>query len=135
MSKYTGIQKDLDEVLGANQSYWSANNILVSPANVRVDGNYDVLLVPEVLASAMNDHSFQGIGVRGLIIIQIYTKVGIGSLKGFEVADYLDTILQNKTLSRGTKTSTSYVNTKGVDNADTSLYRMDYELPFYKVNS
>jgi hypothetical protein len=51
-----------------------------------------------------------------------------------EIADSLDTLLENKTLTNGTKTAASRLNIMGPDSDNPSLFRGDYEVDFKFFN-
>ena len=51
-----------------------------------------------------------------------------------EIADLLDSILQNKTLENGTKTEASSLQVLGQDRDNPNLFRGDYQVNFTFYN-
>jgi hypothetical protein len=48
------------------------------------------------------------------------------------MANFIDIILENKTLPHGTKLGTSYLNVEGLDPQNKALYSASYIIPFTK---
>jgi hypothetical protein len=47
-----------------------------------------------------------------------------------EISDTLDSVLQNKILTKKTELSTSYLNVEGLDPSNKALYSASYFIPF-----
>ena len=131
MSKYVNIQRDIEEVFAT--SSWTQHNIATYPTNYPSRKKDDEFLKIEVLPLAtLSDYG--RFGVSGLAIIQVYIPANKGSMRLLEIADLIDTVLQNQQLERGTMTGDSYVQILGQDADNPNLFRGDYQVTFKQYN-
>ncbi|MDB4378623.1 hypothetical protein N9Z41_02515 [bacterium] len=68
--------------------------------------------------------------LSGTVIIKIFVEAGEGQSRLMEVAEALDSVLQNKKLTRGTELYTSYLNVEGLDPSNQALTSASYIIPF-----
>lgn len=129
MAKYSDIQKDIEGVFAG--SNWTGNNVSAYPANF-VGGNFGDEFVKLEIIPSRPLPNYGKAGNRGQVIVQIYTQAGKGPSRTYEIADLLDSELQNKTFTNGTQTGTSSLSILGIDNDDKSLFRGDYQISFIK---
>jgi len=122
---YDLILRDVELVFGS--SAWTTNNIKTYPMNYlgNKDSNTEYVLM-NVLPSSSRNYEF---GV-GLIAVKIFVKAGDGQGRLMAIANLLDTVLDNKTLSNGTKLGTSYLTVEGLDPSNKALYSASYIIPF-----
>lgn len=66
----------------------------------------------------------------GLMIIDIFIEAGKGQSRPLQIADALDTLLQNKILTNKTELGVSFLNYEGQDPVNQSLTRYKYTIPF-----
>jgi len=127
---YDLILRDIEEVFGSVS--WTTNNIRTYPMNYlgNKDSNSEYVLM-NVLPSSSSNYAF---GVKketnGLVAVKIFVKAGDGQGRLMAIANLLDTVLDNKTLSNGTKLGTSYLNVEGLDPSNKALYSASYIIPF-----
>jgi hypothetical protein len=131
MSKYTDILSNVETQFATAE--WKATTILAYPVNYTVPTDKSEFVKIEVLHLEGNT-SYGRAGISGKLIIQIYVKVNQGSKRLMEIADLLDTLLQNKRLGNGTDTSESSLAILGVDQDIPDLFRGDYVLDFNHFN-
>ena len=127
MAKYADVLRDVEELFASTA--WTATGIQAYPSNYQGGSFTDEFVRVEVLP-AQPRTSYGSLRVGGQIIVQIYTRAGEGTRRSMEIADLLDTVLQAKTLQRGTQTGTSSLSFLGIDNDDNSLFRADYAISF-----
>jgi len=117
-------------------AYWTTNNIQTFPDNYQGDISNSEYLRVSVLPSTGSVESFgDDLGVRtkqisGLVAIKIFVKAGEGQGRLMAIADLLDNLLQDKTLTNGTKLRMSYLSVEGIDSANSALYSASYFIPF-----
>jgi len=127
---YDLILRDVETVFGS--SAWTVNNIKTYPTNYlgnKKSNNEYVLM--NVLPSSSKNYAY-GVSkeITGLVAVKIFVKAGDGQGRLMAIANLLDTILDNKTLSNGTKLGTSYLTVEGLDPSNKSLYSASYIIPF-----
>ena len=110
---------------------WTDNNITIYPSNYRpksdLPSEYTVL---EILPSKMLDIQYgEEKFVGGMIIVQIYVPVNSGTRRVHEIGDILDSILERQYIGE-VQTSSSYIDIRGNDTDDPSMFRGDYTLSF-----
>lgn len=127
MAKYADVLRDVEEVFASAE--WTSTNITAYPVNYQGGSFSDESVRIEVIPGRPITN-YGDLGVGGQIIIQIYTRAGEGITRTMQIADSLDTVLQAKTLQRGTQTGTSSLSFLGIDNDDNSLFRADYSISF-----
>ena len=127
---YDLILRDVELVFGS--SAWTTNNIKTYPMNYlgNKKSNIEYVLM-NVLPSSSRNYEF---GVKkeitGLVAVKIFVKAGDGQGRLMAIANLLDTVLDNKTLSNGTKLGTSYLTVEGLDPSNKALYSASYIIPF-----
>ena len=126
----TNILSDVESVFATTA--WTSNNIPAYPANYQGDKNNNEYVIVQVLPSSANQITYGGSTKRtsGLIAVKMFVKAGEGSKRLMQIAEVLDNVLQNKTLTNGTRTQASYLETEGLDPANSSLYSASYFIPF-----
>jgi len=127
---YDLILRDVESVFG--DAAWTANNIKTYPMNYlgsKSSSTEYVLL--NVLPSSSENYAF-GVSkeTTGLVAVKMFVKAGDGQGRLMAIANLLDTVLQNKTLSNGTKLGTSYLTVEGLDPSNKALYSASYIIPF-----
>lgn len=131
MSKYTDVVSDIESLFG--NSEWTTNNISAFPANYRVPANQSEFVKIEVLPLRSNS-DFGRFGIEGIVYIQTYVQANNGIRRLMEIADLLDNLLQNKTLTNGTQTRESSLNVLGLDKDSPELFRGDFSVEFINYN-
>jgi hypothetical protein len=127
---YDLILRDIESVFGSDS--WTTNKIKTYPMNYlgNKDSNSEYVLM-NVLPSSSKNYAY---GVKkettGLVAVKIFVKAGDGQGRLMAVANLLDTVLDNKTLSNGTKLGTSYLTVEGLDPSNKALYSASYIIPF-----
>lgn len=131
MSKYANLLSDIEGQFGI--SSWTSNSIKSFPSNFLVPANTSEFVKIEILP--LRDNSDYGrSGVEGICYIQVYVQANQGVKRLMEIADLLDSILQNKTLTNGTQTESSSLQVVGVDRDNPELFRGDYSIDFKFYN-
>lgn len=131
MSKFVNLLSDVEGQFAT--STWTSQNISAFPANFRVPETESEFVKLEVLP--LRDNSDYGrCGIEGIIYVQIYVQANQGLKRLMEIADILDTILQAKSLTNGTKTQASSLNVIGVDRDNPELFRADFAVDFTFYN-
>jgi len=131
MSKYVNAQRDIEGAFAS--STWTSNNIATYPVNFNIPANVSEFVKIEVLPLAtLSD--YRRFGITGLAIVQVYVPANKGTLRLLEIADLVDTVLQNKTLGTGTSTGDSVVQVLGQDRDNPNLFRGDYQVTFKQYN-
>jgi hypothetical protein len=132
MSKYTEVLRDTEEIFATAD--WTTNSIPAFPSNYEVTtearNNREFVIIEVIPGREFTNYGRAGL--KGQIIIQIYTEAGLGTSRAYAIADILDNLLQHQELTRGTLTSTSSMAVLGVDSADEYLFRADYTVNFTK---
>ena len=131
MSKYANVVSDIEGLFAT--SAWTTNNISTYPSNYEIPSTDNEFIKIEVLPLNTNS-GYSRAGVQGLIIIQVYVTANKGIRRLMEIADLLDSLLQNKTLSNGTKTESSSISILGQDRDNPNLFRGDYTVNFKFFN-
>jgi len=131
MAKFTDILTDVESQFAS--VLWNNTGISAFPANYMVPASKEEFVKIEVLP--LNGNSdYSRFGITGQIIIQVYIKANQGSKRLMEIADVLDTLLQNKHLGTGTQTQESSLSVLGIDRDNPELYRGDYTVTFNYFN-
>jgi len=131
-SKYTDVLRDVEGLFSSTA--WTANNIPAFPSNYDVSAtaqNNQEFVVIEVIPGR-NFTNYGRPGVKGQVIIQIYTAAGQGTARANEIADILDNLMQTRELTRGTLIGTSSMSHLDLDQNDPYLFRTDYSVSFTK---
>lgn len=127
---YDLILRDVETVFGS--SAWTVNNIKTYPTNYlgNKKSNNEYVLMNVLPASSKNYAYGVSKEITGLVAVKIFVKAGDGQGRLMAIANLLDTVLDNKTLSNGTKLGTSYLTVEGLDPSNKSLYSASYIIPF-----
>ena len=127
MAKYADVHRDIEEIFATTE--WTQRGITARPANFQ-GGSFENEFVMVEIIPGRPLNRYGNLTVQGQVIVQIYTPAGQGTSRSMQIADILDTVLQAKTLQRGTQTGTSSLSFLGIDNDDNSLFRADYSISF-----
>jgi len=123
----------LDDIEGIfASSTWLANNIDIYPDNYQGSINDETEFCRlNVMPSNSENLEYGGLKLlSGLIAIKIFVGAGEGQSRIMAISDVLDSVLQNKKLTRGTELFTSYLNVEGLDPTNKALYSASYIIPF-----
>jgi len=131
MTKYVSAQSDIEGVFATPA--WTANSVSTYPVNFKVPASVSEFVKVEFLPLNTNS-DYSRFGISGLAIVQIYVSANIGTRRLMEIADLLDSILQNKTLENGTQTQSSSLQILGQDKDNPNLFRGDYQVNFTFYN-
>jgi hypothetical protein len=131
MSKYANILSDVESQFAT--ATWTGTGIQAYPVNYMVPTDKTEFVKIEILPLVSNS-DYGRFGISGKLIIQVYVKINQGSKRLMEIADLLDTLLQNKHLGIGTDTSESSLSILGTDRDIPDLFRGDYVLDFKHFN-
>lgn len=109
-------------------------NIKLVPQNFqgRIDDNEWVRIN---IFQSTSDLSYSGSqNIRGQLVCNIFVPVGRGLRRANEIADGINDLVYNKTIS-GVQTTNSFLTTVGVDSVDSGLFRIDYTINFNSYNN
>ena len=111
---------------------WTANAIPTYPSNVSLTAAMpSEYVVLEVLPGKPKDDEFSSAKhVAGVFIAQIYTGINIGPRRVYQISDLIDDVLNKQLLENNVQTGSSWLDVKGNDPDDSSLFRADYSLSF-----
>lgn len=129
---YDLILRDVETVFGS--ASWTTHAIKTIPDNYQgtVGSNSEYVMV-KVMPS---EGSLVAYGVEkqttGLVAVKIFVKAGEGQGRAMAIANTLDTLLEHKVLTSGTRLGTSYLNVEGLDPQNKALYSASYIIPFTK---
>lgn len=126
----TNILSDIESVFATTA--WTSNNIPTYPANYQGDKNNLEYAIVQVFPSSGDNIVYGGASKKtsGLVAVKIFVKAGEGSMRLMQIAESLDAVIQNKTLSNGTRTQASRLQVEGLDPKNPSLYSASYFIPF-----
>jgi hypothetical protein len=127
---FDNVLDDIESVFASVS--WTRHNIDVYP------DNYQGVIADEtefcrlmVLPSKSENFNYGGVKqLSGLIAVKIFVSAGEGQSRLMEISDTLDSVLQNKILTKKTELSTSYLNVEGLDPSNKALYSASYFIPF-----
>ena len=127
---YDLILRDVETVFGS--AAWTTNSIKTYPTNYQgsKSSSTEYVLLNVLPASSRNYAYGVSKETTGLVAVKMFVKSGDGQGRLMAIANLLDTVLDNKTLSNGTKLGTSYLTVEGLDPANKSLYSASYIIPF-----
>ena len=127
MAKYADVARDVEGLFGTAE--WITHGITAYPSNYQ-GGDYENEFVKLEILPNRALIRYSDPSVEGSVIVQIYTKAGLGITRAMEIADLLDNLMQTQSLTRGTTLGTSSLSFLGIDSQDNSLHRADYFIPF-----
>jgi hypothetical protein len=129
---YELILRDVETAFAS--ATWTSHNIKTIPDNYQgtVGSNSEYVIVKIMPTNS----SLLAYGVEkqidGMVAVKMFTKAGEGQGRIMAMANFIDIILENKTLPNGTKLGTSYLNVEGLDPQNKALYSASYIIPFTK---
>lgn len=128
MGKYITLQTNIFTIFGSQE--WNAENVKTVPTNFTgIDFSEEFIRISIVPSNkGLNRKS-----VSGILIADIFTKAGDGPTRAFDLADKLDTYLQNKYFSidpNAIQFFGSMFRTDTLDSDNPSLFRSTYSIPF-----
>ena len=125
--KYSNFIRDVENVFASDE--WKAEGITTIPSNyIDTLGTDEFLRIETVPVITQQDYA--QFGLKGQIIIQIYTPAGQGVMRLYTISDILDRYLQGKSFTNGTATSSSVISILGSDSVNPALFRADYSVDF-----
>jgi len=127
---FDNILDDIEGVFASGS--WTSKSIDVYP------DNYQGTIADEtefcrlnVMPSSSENYNFGGTKqLSGLMAVKIFVSAGEGQSRIMEISDSLDSVFENRKLTRGTELSTSYLNVEGLDPTNKALYSASYIIPF-----
>jgi len=127
---FDSVLDDIEAVFAS--SAWVSQNIDVYPDNYQGSISDETEFCRlNLLPSSSQNHAYGGKKeISGLVALKIFVAAGEGQSRIFDIADTLDTVLQNKKLTNGTELYTSYLNVEGLDPSNKALYSASYIIPF-----
>jgi hypothetical protein len=129
MGKYAQIDNNILAVFGTSR--WNAENIKTYPENFIKVGTSDEFIRVSIVTSG-NGVNLKS--VSGILLIDIFTKVGDGPKRSSTIADKLDSHLSGKSLSAVAGTVVQFQSStvgRGKNDIDNSaLYHKTYTIPF-----
>lgn len=114
-------------------TYWVETGIITQPTNFTGNLNIDTYIRVSVIQSNTDGVYGNVSGLRGQIIIDIFTPAGDGPVAAQQIADKLDGLLVGKLQSSASgrvQTGLSSLIVFGIDKANPSLYRNIYTVSF-----
>jgi len=126
VARYADVLNDIMSIFGTVE--WIAENIATFPNNNRGVSTEYIRVTPILGNEPLNRKSHSGV-----LNIDIFITAGEGPKRAFQIADSLDSYIQNKTiaLSAGsTQFGVSNLVSYGLDRDNTSLYRYVYSINF-----
>jgi len=129
---FDDILEDLETSFAS--SSWTSKSIAMFPDNYQGDkGAITEYCILNVMPSSSENYAYDDSKkTTGIIGIKMFVPAGAGQGRVMKIADILDTLLDNKTLTKGTQLGTSYINIEGLDPSNKSLYSASYIIPFTK---
>jgi hypothetical protein len=127
---FDSVLEDIESVFASTS--WTTNNIDIYPDNYQgaISDETEFCRL-NVLPSSSENHAHGGKKLlSGLVAVKIFVSAGEGQSRIMEIADILDSVLQNKKLTNGTELNTSYINVEGLDPSNKALYSASYIIPF-----
>jgi len=127
------VLEDIEAVFAS--ATWQSNSIPTFPENYQgnLGNNLSEYVRMNVLPSSSKNYAYDARKqLDGLLAVKIFVKAGNGQGRTMEIADILNTLFENTTLTNGTKLGTSFLQIEGLDPANKSLYSASYLIPFTK---
>jgi len=124
MSRYESLENDIFSVF--EKPEWANEGIPTFPANYKI---------PEGLVEFIRINILPGSpgynirSISGVLILEIFSLVGVGSTRTYQIADILDTYLNGKTVSN-TQFMGSVLDSIVVDAVNESLNKTKYQISF-----
>jgi len=128
MASYTELLSSIDAVFASGS--WTSLGVASFPANFWPHTVPDEFVIYEIIPASLPVPEYsKPTYKKGMIIIQIYTRSNKGLARCYEIADKLSTLFDSN-YSNSTQLHDGILNIRGIDKADTSLFRADYSLEF-----
>lgn len=124
MAKYSDIAVDLETALAGLTGTPVLPSSFPGPSGANKYAKFSIIYGGDL------GNQFKSFGIRGQLIIDIFTLATSGGKDGQDIADSLDVLLQGKVFNNGTQTSGSLLVDRGIDPDNSALNRMIYTLPF-----
>ena len=123
---FSNIQTSVESIFATTE--WTQNNISAYPANYqgKITGKEWVRVNTFPNNS---DLFFKGERTYGQLVFNIFVPSGQGMIRALEISDLLKGLFERKTIS-GIQTTNSFITTKGIDEIDKGLFRVDYIVNF-----
>jgi len=127
---FDNVLEDIEGVFAGVS--WTVNSINTYPDNYQGDITDGERVSVSILPSTGSNVSFGASDkqLSGLVAVKIFVLSGEGQGRLMEIADLLDTVLENKNLANGTRLGASYLSVEGIDSANSALYSATYFIPF-----
>jgi len=132
------VLADIEKVFA--DTAWTALNIPTFPMNYQgqIGNGVTEYVMINVLPSKSDNYAHDAKKkLEGLIAVKIFVGAGNGQGRLMEIADAIDTVLDNKRITiiagvaaNGTELGTSYLNVEGLDPSNKALYSASYFIPF-----
>jgi len=128
MNRFKDIQASIFSLFTLSE--WTTHSINTYPANFIPDTAGQSYIRIKILPSSIGiDKNSK----RGIILIDIFTLLGTGPSDYMEIADKLNSLLENKVLTTASgvvQLSNSAMADLGIDPDNQTLYRVQYSIPF-----
>lgn len=129
MGTYQDLQQSVFSVFGSDD--WNSESILTYPSNFKVPETSTEYIRVFVIPSA---DALNLVSKAGVVIVDIYTKSGLGPSRTAVIADKLDTYLLGKSFNSGSNLvqfpRNSTLALKGVDSENSELHKASYTISF-----
>jgi hypothetical protein len=130
MGKYANLQTDIFSIFDSVS--WQSLLIKTFPENYDIINPGNTFIRINVVASGQ---SVNIISVSGVLIIDIFTKVGSGPKEASQIADSLDTFLVGNSITGANSKfvcqfTESFMNSVGIDKDNENLFKSIYTIPF-----
>jgi hypothetical protein len=127
---YDLVLEDIEGVFAS--APWTTNGILTVPSNYQgTKNNAREYCLMTVLPSSGSDYDYsRNKLLSGTVAIKIFVPAGSGQGRLMAIADLLNSVLENTTLTNNTRLGKSYLQVEGLDAANKSLYSASYFIPF-----
>lgn len=129
MGKYTNTEEDVFSVFA--QEAWTNEGIKTFPNNYIAVGSGDEFIRVTIISSGKGINKMS---MSGVFMVEIFIPAGVGVRRANEIADKLDSYLENKTASTTLGNNTQFGNSSmvhnGVDKDTPLLHKSTYTLTF-----
>jgi hypothetical protein len=111
---------------------WTNNNINMYPNDYQgvISNENEYCRISVFPSASANFAHGNKKSLSGTVIVKIFVSAGDGQARIMEIAEALDSVLQNKKLTRGTELYTSFINVEGLDPSNPALSSASYIIPF-----
>jgi hypothetical protein len=124
MNKFQNLETVIHGFFGSTA--WTTQNIQTIPANfIKADFETEYIRISILPVDSVNHFG----SVGGLVMIDIFTPIGTGTKRTYEIADNLDSLLMGKGHD-GVQLFESNLKTVGPDKDSPHLFRTIYSIQF-----